>query len=631
MTLHFYIHTATKRAKTTALLNSGATKNFLNLSYAKWLKLLIKCLPSPRKLYNVDGTQNKSGELQFYTDLSIQTGSNCTNMRFFLTDLGDHKAILALPLDLLPPPSSVFPTPMSTSHRESSPFYLLVTDPENDAHITHKSIDTLLDMVNCATAEFSAADRACVKWYCMENGDIPAQDCFKLLLATVSPLYGQVFANHSMDEYIPNYRSHAISTCLSALLAFCKIVSINGPYATPSPSPSPSTAPPSPLLLLGLATQTVNLQGLCEDTMMDSKLTIPTASVVPPLHPVSSVLPGPLTTSLPPPPTHPPVPAAASKPKPTHPTALRPKPAPAEGQGGPKPPRGKPGPSVGEGIIGSRVGKQMAQAPPQGKGTSQPPSYAATAAVPRLPTRASLVISLSHSTATTHLCAQASMAPASLVTICNDALVKASCHANVWISTARWTPKGNLVVIGGPATSIAQLKDATHVLTTAIQSMLPEPMTSLASQANVKWSKLLINGVPTGIDEETLAHSSTECQCALTLDNPLYGHLTITQLPSCVRSPFSYTSGSYLSLVIVFEDPDGSIASSMVAAKWLYLFGAQATIKRWKQKPRISRQSFMGQGPRGPQATTFRCGCPCCRQCCCLIFMPPTHPHPARP
>jgi len=86
-----------------------------------------------------------------------------------------------------------------------------------------------------------------------------------------------------------------------------------------------------------------------------------------------------------------------------------------------------------------------------------------------------------------------------------------------------------------------------------------------------------------------------------TLDNPSYGRLTITQLPSWVCSPFSYTPSSYSSLVVAFEDPDGSIASGMVAAKWLYLFGAQATVKRWKQKPRIGRQSFVGQGPRGPQ------------------------------
>jgi len=44
-----------------------------------------------------------------------------------------------------------------------------------------------------------------------------------------------------MDEFIPDYRSHAISGCLTALLAFCKIVGINRPYTQclllhPSPS-----------------------------------------------------------------------------------------------------------------------------------------------------------------------------------------------------------------------------------------------------------------------------------------------------------------------------------------------------------------------------------------------------------
>ena len=139
---------------------------------------------------------------------------------------------------------------------------------------------------------------------------------------------------------------------------------------------------------------------------------------------------------------------------------------------------------------------------------------------------------------------------------------------------SRGDAKGNLVIIGGPTMSIAQLKDATHVLTTAIQSTLKELMTSLTSWANVKWSKLLINRVPTGIDKETPAHSSAECQRTLALDNLSYRHLTITQLPSWVCSPSSYLPGSYSSLVVAFEDPDGSIASGIVATKWLYLFGA---------------------------------------------------------
>ena len=37
MTIRFYVHSITKRAKSVALLNSGATENFMNLAYAKWL------------------------------------------------------------------------------------------------------------------------------------------------------------------------------------------------------------------------------------------------------------------------------------------------------------------------------------------------------------------------------------------------------------------------------------------------------------------------------------------------------------------------------------------------------------------------------------------------------------------
>jgi len=86
-----------RRAETTALLDSGATENFMNQKYAEWLHLPIKQLENPRPLYNVDGTENRAGALQHYTDLSCQTGTQRTKLRFFLSDLGDHKIILGYP------------------------------------------------------------------------------------------------------------------------------------------------------------------------------------------------------------------------------------------------------------------------------------------------------------------------------------------------------------------------------------------------------------------------------------------------------------------------------------------------------------------------------------------------------
>ena len=97
MTVRSYVHSIAKRAEAITLLDSRATENFMSLPYANWLRLPIKQLNHPRPIFNVDGTENKSGTLKYYTDLSVQTGTRRVDMRFFLTDLGEHKAIFGYP------------------------------------------------------------------------------------------------------------------------------------------------------------------------------------------------------------------------------------------------------------------------------------------------------------------------------------------------------------------------------------------------------------------------------------------------------------------------------------------------------------------------------------------------------
>ena len=97
MSIRVYLHTSNKRAETPALLDSGATENFINHRYATHMQLLVKKLPTPRKVFNIDGTPNKKGDIQFYTDLEVRTGQKNTNMRFFLTDLGPQRMILGYP------------------------------------------------------------------------------------------------------------------------------------------------------------------------------------------------------------------------------------------------------------------------------------------------------------------------------------------------------------------------------------------------------------------------------------------------------------------------------------------------------------------------------------------------------
>jgi len=69
----------------------------MSLPYAKYLHLPIKMLAEPRRLFNVDGTQNRAGDLKYYVDMSTRTGTQKVTLRYFLTDLGDHKIILGYP------------------------------------------------------------------------------------------------------------------------------------------------------------------------------------------------------------------------------------------------------------------------------------------------------------------------------------------------------------------------------------------------------------------------------------------------------------------------------------------------------------------------------------------------------
>jgi hypothetical protein len=56
-------------AKKKVLVDSGATKNFINWQLAKALKVQTTLLPRPQKVYNVDGMENKAGVIEKHVKL----------------------------------------------------------------------------------------------------------------------------------------------------------------------------------------------------------------------------------------------------------------------------------------------------------------------------------------------------------------------------------------------------------------------------------------------------------------------------------------------------------------------------------------------------------------------------------
>ena len=79
------------------LVDSGATNNFIHPRLVKRLGLGTNPLEKPKKVWNVNGTTNKGGELTHYVDLEVKTGSEKQKMRFLITDLGDDDLILGYP------------------------------------------------------------------------------------------------------------------------------------------------------------------------------------------------------------------------------------------------------------------------------------------------------------------------------------------------------------------------------------------------------------------------------------------------------------------------------------------------------------------------------------------------------
>jgi hypothetical protein len=148
-----------------------------------------------------------------------------------------------------------------------------------------------------------------------------------------------------------------------------------------------------------------------------------------------------------------------------------------------------------------------------------------------------------------------------LTNLFNEAL-ESSPHHQIHIASTKWTANSNIIITGGHMTTAHQLQSTSHILAKALSedqsdavNTIPPPQT----RPNVKWAKILINGIPTGVQSNRgTAYSPDECHSSLASENPSYASLFVTQKPSWVRNPSTYTVGSSSSLVVAFEDPDGS-------------------------------------------------------------------------
>jgi Retroviral aspartyl protease len=89
---HQYVMVAGK-----ALIDSGATENFIDYRTAIRWRVKTKDLRQPRKVYNVDGTLNQGGIISKSCVLRIQRGDQQLAQQFYVTNLGQDRIILGYP------------------------------------------------------------------------------------------------------------------------------------------------------------------------------------------------------------------------------------------------------------------------------------------------------------------------------------------------------------------------------------------------------------------------------------------------------------------------------------------------------------------------------------------------------
>ena len=91
------IKTSYNMAKVPSLVDSGATDNFIHPRTIRQLCLGTSLLDKPKKLFNVDDTQNKAGSVTQYVDLSVTTNQKKQQMQFLVSDIGRESLILGYP------------------------------------------------------------------------------------------------------------------------------------------------------------------------------------------------------------------------------------------------------------------------------------------------------------------------------------------------------------------------------------------------------------------------------------------------------------------------------------------------------------------------------------------------------
>ena len=97
MTIPLTVNMWHKTTQTEALLDCGATHNFIDPRAIKTLSMGTNPLRQPLLVHNVDGMVNRDGTITHYCNLWVRWGKQVEKLGFYVANLGRDRMILGYP------------------------------------------------------------------------------------------------------------------------------------------------------------------------------------------------------------------------------------------------------------------------------------------------------------------------------------------------------------------------------------------------------------------------------------------------------------------------------------------------------------------------------------------------------
>ena len=98
-TLHFPVKLLIGKqiVKMTTLIDSGATRNFIDLGLLSLANIPLKKMSQPVHAFNVDGSLNKQGTIMWKASTRMLLSKEPKNIELMVVGLGRHQIILGMP------------------------------------------------------------------------------------------------------------------------------------------------------------------------------------------------------------------------------------------------------------------------------------------------------------------------------------------------------------------------------------------------------------------------------------------------------------------------------------------------------------------------------------------------------